>query len=140
MCFSRLSSGILEQRVAADELFENTRRESGETQFLKHNADLNRMQLSFYESRSDNDERSRVVDYPREPTGSPRRMSSLISNPPPELSVQRSLATELQAAAVASSNEKTVSSTPTEGRSALRDVKRNIARAGRIAAQALQRG
>ena len=133
-----------QQSIIMEEL-ENARRDSTEAKrrleyydmerkFLQQNAELAEMRLSLYEARTEKSERRRVADYPREPTGSPRRMSSLIDSTPP---VQRSLATEMQAAAT-SSNENHVSTTPTEGHSALRDVRRHIARSGNVATQVLQ--
>ena len=96
------------ERARRDSLEAKRRREYHDTQrkFLQQNEELAQMRLSLLESRSGKSDRSRAVDYLREPTGSPRRMSCLVISPPrspQQPPVQRSLETEMQAAAASSS-------------------------------------
>ena len=130
-----------------------------ERRFQEQAADLARARLSFYEQKSA--ERAQRLEQAlrvqqktpgsrsigqvlqQEPLVSRPGSKPWLTDPPrsprqhPPLS--RDLDEELQAAATASDGRRSPGPTPTQGQSALRDVRRHIARSGSVATQTLRK-
>ena len=148
------SGNSRQQEVATDEELERSRQEfqmaqreldrlEAERAFQQQAADLARARLSFYEKSAERSQRRTSEAQGHLMSMPTQRTSMFFEYTPPRSSksppLQRSLAVEMQEAAIAApSSKERAPKTPAEGRSTLREVRRHIARSGSVATQTLR--